>query len=135
MYVYLNTYITHTHTRIYIYIYIYMYTSTFLGITMKSPRNQVTPQSSFLIVRRSYGIQPSYVCVFQIALLQTLCQNLNGLSLQAEISWSVVWSHFVVAPFLQGARESGGVMRYNKLSGRGYDNPLGKIGTPWVFSR
>lgn len=51
---------------------------------------------------RSYGIQPSYVCVFQIALLQTLCQNLNGLSLQAEISWSVVWSHFVVAPFLQG---------------------------------
>ena len=51
---------------------------------------------------RSYGIQPAYVCIFQIALLQTLCQNLNGLSLQAEISWSVVWSHFVVAPFLQG---------------------------------
>ena len=51
---------------------------------------------------RSYGIQPAYVCIFQIALLQTLSQNLNGLSLQAEISWSVVWSHFVVAPFLQG---------------------------------
>ena len=33
----------------------------------------------------------------------------------------------MVAPFLQGARESGGVMRYNKLSGRGYDNPLGKL--------
>eukprot|EP00438_Fugacium_kawagutii_P032024 Skav203161 [mRNA] locus=scaffold371:75449:76379:+ [translate_table: standard] len=51
---------------------------------------------------RSYGIQPSYVCLFQIALLQTLSEILGGLSLQAEISWSVVWSHFVVAPFLQG---------------------------------
>ena len=38
MYVYLNTYNTHAH--------IYIYTSAFLGITMKSPRNQVTPQSS-----------------------------------------------------------------------------------------
>ena len=68
--------------------------------------NQIAPLLAVAIVifiRRSYGIQPAYVCVFQIALLQTLCQNLNGLSLQAEISWSVVWSHFVVAPFLQGA--------------------------------
>ena len=51
---------------------------------------------------RSYGIQPGYVCMFQIALLQTVNTILNGLPLQAEISWSVVWSHFVVAPFLSG---------------------------------
>ncbi|CAK9036152.1 EF-hand domain-containing protein, partial [Durusdinium trenchii] len=51
---------------------------------------------------RSYGVEPEYVCMFQIALLQTVSTILNGLSLQAEISWSVVWSHFVVAPFLAG---------------------------------
>lgn len=54
---------------------------------------------------RAYGIQPAYVCLFQIALLQTLSEILGGLSLQAEISWSVVWSHFVVAPFLQGLED------------------------------
>ncbi|CAJ1410728.1 unnamed protein product [Effrenium voratum] len=51
---------------------------------------------------RAYGIQPSYICLFQIALLQTLSTKLSGLSLHAEIAWSVVWSHFVVAPFLSG---------------------------------
>lgn len=51
---------------------------------------------------QSYGVEPEYVCMFQIALLQTVSTILNGLSLQAEISWSVVWSHFVVAPFLAG---------------------------------
>lgn len=50
-----------------------------------------------------YGLlRPYHICLFQIALLETLSNSLRGLSLSAEISWSVVWSHFIVAPFLEG---------------------------------
>eukprot|EP00435_Cladocopium_sp_Y103_P033218 s127_g8.t1 len=51
---------------------------------------------------RHYGIKPQYLCLFQLSILNTLDDQLNGLSLHSEIAWSVVWTNFVTTSFLRG---------------------------------
>ena len=50
----------------------------------------------------SYGVHPSHLCIFQLALLRALSNRLKGLPADAEMAWSVVWLHFIAAPFTQG---------------------------------
>lgn len=49
-----------------------------------------------------YGIKPQYLCLFQLSILNTLAEQLNGLSLHSEIAWSVVWTNFITTNFLRG---------------------------------
>mmetsp|Transcript_72395 Transcript_72395/g.169625 ORF Transcript_72395/g.169625 Transcript_72395/m.169625 type:complete len:763 (+) Transcript_72395:75-2363(+) len=50
----------------------------------------------------SYGVHPSHLCVFQLALLRALSNRLKGLAPESEMAWSVVWLHFIAIPFTQG---------------------------------
>ena len=45
---------------------------------------------AWLARHRHYGIKPQYLCLFQLSILNTLDDQLNGLSLHSEIAWSVV---------------------------------------------
>ena len=49
-----------------------------------------------------YGVHPSHLCLFQLALLRSLGDLLKGLSERAEMAWSLVWLRFIAAPFTQG---------------------------------
>eukprot|EP00913_Durusdinium_trenchii_P022628 g21251.t1 len=48
---------------------------------------------------QNYGIKPAHLCLFQLAILNTLEMQLKGLS---EVAWSVVWTYFVTSSFLRG---------------------------------
>ena len=50
----------------------------------------------------NYGVHPTHMCIFQLALLRALSNRLKGLPADAEMAWSVVWLHFIAAPFTQG---------------------------------
>ena len=56
---------------------------------------------------RQYGIKPQYLCLFQLSILNTLADQLNGLSLHSEIAWSV-------APWLKFIGMSGKIFRVRK---------------------
>ncbi|CAJ1342514.1 unnamed protein product [Effrenium voratum] len=51
---------------------------------------------------KAYGVRPTFLGLFELALMETINHQVNGLSLRGELAWAMIWGHYVVLPLLHG---------------------------------